>query len=146
MSNRKTALITGITGQDGSYLAELLLEKGYDVYGKEAVGDLIVKIQVNPNDKMWLNTDGTLETMFTVDWIDAILGNETTINIFDRVVKFKIPKYTQNGGYTIISKNGFRLFKKDNEFGNLKINFIVKMPSKLSDKQIELLHQIKETI
>ena len=29
----KTALITGITGQDGSYLAELLLEKGYDVYG-----------------------------------------------------------------------------------------------------------------
>lgn len=30
---RKTALITGITGQDGSYLAELLLEKGYDVWG-----------------------------------------------------------------------------------------------------------------
>ncbi len=29
----KTALITGITGQDGSYLAELLLEKGYDVFG-----------------------------------------------------------------------------------------------------------------
>jgi GDPmannose 4,6-dehydratase len=32
MSN-KTALITGITGQDGSYLAELLLEQGYNVYG-----------------------------------------------------------------------------------------------------------------
>jgi GDPmannose 4,6-dehydratase len=29
----KSALITGITGQDGSYLAELLLEKGYQVYG-----------------------------------------------------------------------------------------------------------------
>ena len=29
----KTALITGITGQDGSYLAELLLAKGYDVHG-----------------------------------------------------------------------------------------------------------------
>ena len=29
----KNALITGITGQDGSYLAELLLEKGYKVYG-----------------------------------------------------------------------------------------------------------------
>ena len=29
----KTALITGITGQDGSYLAELLLEKGYQVHG-----------------------------------------------------------------------------------------------------------------
>ena len=33
MSEAKTALITGITGQDGSYLAELLLEKGYEVHG-----------------------------------------------------------------------------------------------------------------
>ena len=29
----KTALITGITGQDGSYLAEFLLDKGYSVHG-----------------------------------------------------------------------------------------------------------------
>ena len=33
MSKQNIALITGITGQDGSYLAELLLEKGYDVHG-----------------------------------------------------------------------------------------------------------------
>ncbi len=33
MSSRKTALITGVTGQDGSYLAELLLDKGYYVHG-----------------------------------------------------------------------------------------------------------------
>ena len=31
--SRKVALITGITGQDGSYLAEYLLEQGYKVYG-----------------------------------------------------------------------------------------------------------------
>ncbi|OLP18830.1 GDP-mannose 4,6-dehydratase [Leptolyngbya sp. 'hensonii'] len=33
MTQRKRALITGITGQDGSYLSELLLEKGYEVHG-----------------------------------------------------------------------------------------------------------------
>jgi GDPmannose 4,6-dehydratase len=33
MSDTKKALITGITGQDGSYLAELLLDKGYEVHG-----------------------------------------------------------------------------------------------------------------
>src|ERR1035437_9557831 len=33
MSDRRRALITGITGQDGSYLAELLLERGYEVHG-----------------------------------------------------------------------------------------------------------------
>src|SRR6202011_3010264 len=33
MSDRRSALITGVTGQDGSYLADLLLEKGYEVHG-----------------------------------------------------------------------------------------------------------------
>jgi GDPmannose 4,6-dehydratase len=33
MTDKRSALITGITGQDGSFLAELLLEKGYDVHG-----------------------------------------------------------------------------------------------------------------
>ena len=36
ISKRKTALITGITGQDGAYLAKLLLHKGYAVYGVHA--------------------------------------------------------------------------------------------------------------
>jgi GDPmannose 4,6-dehydratase len=33
MNKRKVALITGVTGQDGSYLAEMLLDKGYEVHG-----------------------------------------------------------------------------------------------------------------
>ena len=33
MAKGKRALITGITGQDGSYLTEFLLKKGYEVYG-----------------------------------------------------------------------------------------------------------------
>ena len=36
MNLKKSALITGITGQDGAYLARLLLEKGYEVYGVHA--------------------------------------------------------------------------------------------------------------
>ena len=32
-NKQKVALITGITGQDGSYLAEFLLDKGYEVHG-----------------------------------------------------------------------------------------------------------------
>jgi len=54
-----TALITGVTGQDGSYLAELLLAKGYDVVGLvrrtshdsyERIGHLIGRITVQPAD------------------------------------------------------------------------------------------------
>ncbi|MFH1568808.1 MAG: GDP-mannose 4,6-dehydratase [Gemmatimonadota bacterium] len=37
-SEQKRALVTGITGQDGSYLAEFLLERGYEVFGLIATG------------------------------------------------------------------------------------------------------------
>lgn len=40
-TNQKTALITGITGQDGSYLAEFLLDKGYEVHGIKRRASLI---------------------------------------------------------------------------------------------------------
>ena len=40
----KVALITGITGQDGSYLAEFLLEKGYEVHGI----DVVLPFQILP--------------------------------------------------------------------------------------------------
>ena len=42
--SKKVALITGITGQDGSYLAEFLLEKDYEVHGiKEEQAVLILQ-------------------------------------------------------------------------------------------------------
>ena len=64
--NDKNALITGITGQDGSYLAEFLLEKGYDVFGMvrrsstenferiEQIRDKVTLIQADLLDQMSL--------------------------------------------------------------------------------------------
>jgi GDPmannose 4,6-dehydratase len=58
-TNKKKALITGLTGQDGSYLAEFLLEKGYEVFGMhrrtsmeifERIGDLMKKINLIDGD------------------------------------------------------------------------------------------------
>jgi GDPmannose 4,6-dehydratase len=56
---RKRAIITGLTGQDGSYLAELLLEKGYEVFGvvRRAsatnywrIESILDRIQIRPAD------------------------------------------------------------------------------------------------
>src|SRR5256884_4958067 len=56
---RRTAVITGVTGQDGSYLAELLLAKGYEVVGVvrrtshdsyERIGHLLDRIHIVPAD------------------------------------------------------------------------------------------------
>jgi GDPmannose 4,6-dehydratase len=63
----KSALITGITGQDGSYLAELLLDKGYDVYGLvrrlstpnttriEGIADQLILLEGDLTDQSSLN-------------------------------------------------------------------------------------------
>jgi hypothetical protein len=47
-TDMKKALITGITGQDGSYLADLLLEKGYEVHG--IVRHVALE---DPHSRMW---------------------------------------------------------------------------------------------
>lgn len=95
----KKAIITGITGQDGSYLAELLLEKGYEVYG-------FVRRSSTPNYK---NIEQLLDyrnlTLVYCDLtspsavIDNILDIEPdeTYNIAaqsDVRVSFDIPEYT----------------------------------------------------
>jgi molecular chaperone DnaJ len=120
--------------------------KGYDrLTGQEKYGDLYVKVSVRSTDKMYLNNDGTLEIMVAIDWIDAILGCEMELDVFDRVVNIRVPKYTQNGGYVLSGGKGFPKYKS-NDYTNLKVNFIVKMPKSLAPSQIEMLEKIKEEI
>jgi len=97
----KRALITGLTGQDGSYLAELLLEKGYEVYGMVrrsstvnferlkhiqddlhiVQGDLLDESslsetlrEVNPDEVYNLAAQSFVQT----SWQQAVLTGETT--------------------------------------------------------------------
>ncbi len=63
----KTALITGITGLDGSYLAEFLWEKGYKVYGLANPGMLdITKAENYLGFKAKMAFEAGLKS--TVDW------------------------------------------------------------------------------
>lgn len=120
-------------------------QNGYNSYGNLVSGDLIVKTIVKNTEKMWLDDNGLLEVMCGVEWIDAILGSTIDIDVFGRNVKVKVPKFTQNGGWTIVSGSGFRKFKSD-ELGNLKVNFIIRMPKTLTDNQMKLLSEIKESL
>ena len=52
---KKIALITGITGQDGSYLAELLLEKGYEVHGIKEDQVLLIHRELTNYIKIRMN-------------------------------------------------------------------------------------------
>ena len=118
---------------------------GYNMYGKMSKGDLIVKVNVQNTDKLYLNQNGLLEMVCGVDWIDAILGSEIEMKVFDRMVKIRVPKYTQNGGYTMVGNQGFHKYNSD-ECGTLKVNFIIRMPKSLTDEQLSNLKKIKESL
>ncbi|MCX6816705.1 MAG: GDP-mannose 4,6-dehydratase [Candidatus Beckwithbacteria bacterium] len=100
----KTALITGVTGQDGSYLSELLLEKGYKVYGLQRKTSLpnsarIDHIYDNPNYPNFFTFYGDLSDGLSINRIihqtkpDEIynLGGQSHVK-----VSFDIPEYTAN--------------------------------------------------
>jgi GDPmannose 4,6-dehydratase len=73
----KRALITGITGQDGSYLAELLLEKGYEVHGmvRRASTEKFERIE-HLRDRITLHQGDLLDHRSLVDTLRASAPNE----------------------------------------------------------------------
>src|SRR5436190_1212975 len=72
MTDRRSALITGVTGQDGSYLAELLLEKGYEVHGmvRRASTEKFDRIE-HLRDRMTLHQGDLLDQRSLVDALRA---------------------------------------------------------------------------
>jgi GDPmannose 4,6-dehydratase len=72
MSDRPSALVTGITGQDGSYLAELLLEKGYEVHGmvRRASTEKFDRIE-HIRDRITLHQGDLLDQRSLVDALRA---------------------------------------------------------------------------
>jgi len=102
----KKALITGITGQDGSYLAEFLLEKGYEVHGiirrsSSFNTDRIDHIYRDPHEKnvkMFLHYGDLTDSSNISRIIDKIKPDEIyNLGAQSHVkVSFEIPEYTCN--------------------------------------------------
>ncbi|MEX9950241.1 GDP-mannose 4,6-dehydratase [Providencia alcalifaciens] len=96
----KTALITGITGQDGSYLAEFLLEKGYEVHGliRRASSFNTERIDsvVNNSDSIKLHYGDLTDTSNLIRLVKEIEPDEIyNLGAMSHVaVSFESPEYT----------------------------------------------------
>ena len=77
MTEKKRALITGVTGQDGSYLADLLLEKGYDVHGmvRRSSTETFQRLD-HIRDDITLHTGDVLDQRSLVDVYRAVEPHE----------------------------------------------------------------------
>lgn len=95
----KKALITGVTGQDGSYLAELLLEKGYDVYGMVRRSSVEKRERIdhlNNNLNFHLQYGDLADSMSLVKIIGSVKPDEIyNLAAQSHVgVSFDVPEYT----------------------------------------------------
>ncbi|MBD5295974.1 MAG: GDP-mannose 4,6-dehydratase [Bacteroides sp.] len=97
----KTALITGVTGQDGSYLAELLLEKGYDVHGiiRRSSTDFRERIaHLEGHSNFHLHYADMADSMSLVKVVGKVRPDEIyNLAAQSHVqVSFDVPEYTAN--------------------------------------------------
>ena len=106
MSSRKIALITGITGQDGAYLSELLLAKGYEVHGIKRRTSLFNTDRIdhlyedthNKDAKLFLHYGDLTDSMNLTRLIQEIRPDEIyNLGAMSHVrVSFDIPEYVAN--------------------------------------------------
>ena len=143
----KVALVTGITGQDGSYLAEILLDEGYDVWG-------IIRRASNINtsriehifDKLILRygdlTDSSNLLLILAEISTKYVSNLDVLEIYNLAamshvkVSFEMPEYTSNvdGTGTLRLLEAMRSCSIPNE----KIKFYQASTSELYGKVVEV--------
>jgi GDPmannose 4,6-dehydratase len=95
----KRAFITGITGQDGSYLAELLLDKGYDVHGLVRRASMLNRTRIDhlhDHERLHLHYGDLTDGVSLVNLVRSIEPDEVyNLGAMSHVkVSFEMPDYT----------------------------------------------------
>ncbi len=102
----RLAFITGITGQDGSYLAELLLEKGYKVYGIQRRTSLFNTTRIDHiRDKITMRYGDLTDGAGLSNYLYGIINENIDFEVFEIYnlgaqshvkISFEIPEYTSD--------------------------------------------------
>lgn len=106
-------------------------------------GDLYITFQIENTTKFKRN-GSDLHTTVDVDLYTALLGGDLLVETFDGKVKLKVAPETQSGTVVKLKGKGFPVYKKENHFGDLYLTFKVKLPTNLSEKEKELVHELKK--
>tara|TARA_Y100000816_G_C26103218_1_gene585296 strand:- start:2496 stop:3545 length:1050 start_codon:yes stop_codon:yes gene_type:complete len=146
-STSKLAFITGITGQDGSYLAELLLAKGYKVFGfVRRTSWLFNNIRIkNIESKITLEYGDMTDGAALTNYISRIISRHPDFSVFEVYnlaaqshvqISFEIPEYTSlvDGIGTLKILEAIRTFSEETQ---KKIKFYQAGTSEMFGKVLE---------
>ncbi len=142
--NNKNIRITINAGVENGQTIRL---KGYGSPGMNGgpAGDLLITFNI-PNDANFKRDKNDLYMTVDIDIYTAILGGEVVIETISGKVKLKIKPETQNAIVVRVKGKGFPVYKSEGQFGDLFVTYNIKMPTNLTEKQIELLKQMQSLV
>ena len=106
-------------------------------------GDLFITFNI-AEDHQFKRIGNDLTSDLEIDLYTAILGGETLVKTIDGAVNLKVKPETQNGTKVKLKGKGFPVYKKEGEFGDLYVTYVVKIPTNLTDQEKELFLQLKK--
>lgn len=107
-------------------------------------GDIFITFHIL-KDAKYNRKGNDIYSSTEVDVFTAILGGEIIIETFQGPVKVKIKPYTQNASKIRLKGKGFPVYKKEGEFGDYYAEISVKIPSSLTEEQLDLLKKVSES-
>ncbi|MBL0308753.1 MAG: J domain-containing protein [Bacteroidetes bacterium] len=104
-------------------------------------GDLYITFSVSDTPP-FKRVGNDLYTTVETDLYTAVLGGEITLDTMGGKIKLKVAPETQNGTKVRVKGKGFPVYNKEGQFGDLYINYNIKIPIHLTDKQTELFSEL----
>ena len=104
-------------------------------------GDLYITFVI-ADDSRYKRKGNDLYVDEDIDLYTALLGGEKIIETLDGKVKLTVPPETQNGTKVRLKGKGFPVYKQEGTFGDLYVQWQVKLPTNLTDEQKELIRQV----
>ncbi len=106
-------------------------------------GDLYITFNIK-NHTQFKREGNNLYQNVDIDLYVSILGGEITIDTFTGKVKLQIKPGTKNESKGKLKGKGFPVYKKEGDFGDMIITYLIKIPTNLSEKEITLFKELQK--
>jgi curved DNA-binding protein len=104
-------------------------------------GDLYITFLI-ANHQKFRRLGSDLYTTVDLDLYTAVLGGEITIDTLKGKVKLKVKPETQNGSKIKLKGKGFPVYKSKEQFGDLYVTYMIKIPTDLTERQKTLFYEL----
>lgn len=117
--------------------------QGSPGYNNGPNGDLIILFNIENHSDFKLD-NSNLYSDVKLDLYTSLLGGEIFVDTFTGKVKLTVKPETQNGTKVKLKGKGFPIYKKEGQFGDLYITYLIEIPTQLTDREKELFTELQK--